>query len=165
MLKVAIGADHAGFQAKKALAEFLRREGFEVQDVGAQNEESSDDYPDFASRVAQLVSGGRCDRGILVCGTGIGMGMAANKFPGVRAAVCHNEYTAQAARSHNNANVLCMGGRVLTPQRMLKLTRIFLQTEAEGGRHKRRVDKIERMEREQMCKPPGRTQRERGQPG
>ena len=150
MTRVAVGCDHAGVAARTAIIKLLRDEGCEVLDVGADNDESVD-YPDFASRVAAAVSRGECDRGILICGTGIGMSMAANKFPGVRAAVCHDEFTTRLSRRHNNANVLCMGARVLDTEEMVKLAGVFMHTDAETGRHQRRVEKITRIEKELGC--------------
>ncbi|MFP4055625.1 MAG: ribose 5-phosphate isomerase B [Candidatus Brocadiia bacterium] len=145
-MKVAIGSDHAGLRAKRQAAKTLEELGHEVVDVGTDSEASTD-YPDYALRVARKVASSECDAGILCCGTGIGMSMAANKVPGIRAAVCHNEYTCEMARRHNDANILCMGGRVLDERRVDELVRLFLRTPFEGGRHLRRVRKVNDLDR------------------
>jgi len=141
-VKISIGSDHAGFQAKERLREMLEAEGHTVYDKGTNSEESTD-YPDYGHAVAKSVSSGECERGILVCGTGIGMCMTANKTPGVRAALVHDEFTTEMSRKHNNANVLCMGTRVLDEETILRLTKIWLSTEFGGDRHALRVEKIE----------------------
>ncbi|MGC8828128.1 MAG: ribose 5-phosphate isomerase B, partial [Anaerolineae bacterium] len=140
-MRIAIGADHGGFWLKERVRAFLEAEGHEVHDFGTHSEDSVD-YPDFAGKVARAVAAGTFDCGILICGTGIGMSIAANKVRGVRAAVCHEAYTARMARAHNNANILCMGGRVLGEGVALDVVRTFLATPFEGGRHARRVGKI-----------------------
>ncbi len=139
---ILIASDHAGFALKQHLASFLASLGHEVKDLGVEAERSVD-YPDFAHRLASAISAGEAERGILICGTGIGMSMAANRHPGVRAALCHDAYTAEMARRHNNANVLCMGGRTTGPAVAEQMTALFLATPFEGGRHQRRVGKIE----------------------
>ncbi|MFW5798848.1 MAG: ribose 5-phosphate isomerase B [Planctomycetota bacterium] len=138
-MKIALGADHAGYDAKQSLLEHLRDAGHEVVDYGTHSHESTD-YPLQAARVARSVSAGKVDRGVLVCGTGIGMSITANRFRGVRAAVVHDTFTAEVARSHNDANVLCLGSRVLGQEKMNRLVDIFLSTDFEGGRHARRVE-------------------------
>ncbi|MHC4608205.1 MAG: ribose 5-phosphate isomerase B [Planctomycetota bacterium] len=145
-MKVAIGADHAGFAVKEELRKLLGDAGHEVIDAGPPGEESVD-YPDFAEAVARSVSRGDCERGILVCGTGIGMSMAANKVPGVRAALCHNTLTAEMSRKHNDANVLCVGARVLPGDEIRAIVAAWLETSFEGGRHARRVGKIDGLDR------------------
>ena len=140
-MKIAIGADHAGFSSKEELKKAIAASGHEVADLGTESE-ASVDYPDFARAVAEAVAGGKADRGVLVCGTGIGMSMTANKVPGIRAAVVTDAYTAEMSRRHNDANVLCMGARVLDPERMKEYLGIFLHTPFDGGRHARRVEKI-----------------------
>jgi ribose 5-phosphate isomerase B len=145
-MKVAIGSDHAGLPAKQTVAEVLQQLGCEVDDLGTQTEASCD-YPDFAAAVANKVAQKKADFGILCCGTGIGMSMAANKVPGVRAAVCHNTFTTEMARRHNDANVLCLGARVLDDPTLRSLVRLFLQTPFEAGRHARRVKKINDLDR------------------
>ena len=145
-MKVAVGSDHAGLPAKRKAIETLRELGCDIVDVGTDSEASSD-YPDYAVDVAQRVARREVDMGILCCGTGIGMSMTANKVRGVRAAVCHNTYTCQMARRHNDANVLCMGGRVVDDATAAELVRIFLRTPFTGGRHVVRVEKINGLDR------------------
>jgi ribose 5-phosphate isomerase B len=147
-MRVAIGSDHAGFPLKDWLREVLRELGVEVQDLGT-HDETSVDYVDFARRVAEAVAGGEADRGIAICGTGVGTSITANKVPGIRAALCHEGYTARMSREHNDANVLCLGGRVVGRELAAEIVRIFLSTNFGGGRHARRVDKIAELERSQ----------------
>lgn len=141
-MRIAIASDHAGFQLKELLRRSLKERGIEVTDFGAFSEERSD-YPDFARKAARAVQGGEADRAVLVCGSGIGMCMAANRFKGVRAAVLRDAYDAEMARKHNDANVACFGGRMSAPDEVLALLDIFLATEFEGGRHKERVKKMD----------------------
>lgn len=142
-MKVAIGADHGGFRAKQALIDHIKSQGFTVQDLGTDSEESCD-YPDIAHDVSRAVAEGKFDVGILICGTGIGMSMAANKIPGIRAALCSDTFSARMARAHNDSNVLCLGARVLGQGLMFDIVDIYLQGRFEtGGRHTRRVEKIE----------------------
>ncbi|MCD6403123.1 MAG: ribose 5-phosphate isomerase B [Candidatus Aenigmarchaeota archaeon] len=145
MEKLAIGSDHAGFRLKEKLKKYLESKGFSVIDVGTDSEESVD-YPDFAFKVAKLVSEGKCKRGILVCGTGLGMSIAANKVKGIRATVCWNEEVARLSRLHNDSNVLCLGGRLLTFEEAKRIVEVWLETEFEGGRHLRRIKKISEFE-------------------
>jgi ribose 5-phosphate isomerase B len=147
-MKIAIGSDHRGFDAKRRVVASLKQLGHEVMDVGTESSESVD-YPDYAFLVAQAVSEGRVDRGILICGTGIGMCIAANKVHGVRAAPCHDSITAEMSRRHNNANVLCLSADLLGDELIERMLRIWLETDFDGGRHARRVDKITRFETEQ----------------
>ncbi len=140
--KVAIGSDHGGFQYKKCIIDFLTSNGIEAIDVGTYDENSCD-YPAIARKVAQKVTSGDVVRGILVCGTGIGMSIAANKVKGIRAALCGDTFSAKATRAHNDSNVLCLGQRVIGEGLALEIVNIWLNTEFEGGRHKRRVDMIE----------------------
>ncbi|RIK09488.1 MAG: ribose 5-phosphate isomerase B [Acidobacteria bacterium] len=142
---VALGADHAGAELKDRLAELLRREGHELIDRGTDSSESVD-YPDFAEAVAADVSAGRADRGLLVCGTGIGMAMAANKIRGVRAANVRSVEEAELSRQHNDANILCLGARFIDPQVAEDVLNAWLKTDFEGGRHVRRVEKIGKLE-------------------
>jgi ribose 5-phosphate isomerase B len=144
-MKIAIGADHAGFALKEKLRLRLAEEGHEVVDFGTNSAESCD-YPDFAEPVAREVAQGRCDRGVLVCGTGIGMAIAANKVEGVRAAPAESEDEVRLTRSHNNANVLTLGARYVDESRAAAFVDLFLETEFAGERHARRVAKIARME-------------------
>ncbi len=143
-MKIAIGTDHAGFEAKEFLKKELEKKGHEVQDMGARGQDSVD-YPDYALSVGQAVSCGAADMGVLICGTGIGMSMAANRIPGIRAAVCHDEFTARASREHNDANVLCLGARILAHAAMARIAEAWLKSSFEGGRHQGRVWKIMEM--------------------
>lgn len=138
---IAIAADHAGYDLKSALIPELRALGYEVLDLGTGGHESVD-YPDFAEALAQAIEGGRAKRGVLICGTGIGVATAANRHRAIRAAACHDGTTARLARQHNDANVLALGGRVLGVEVAKDCLRIFLSTEFEGGRHARRVAKL-----------------------
>ena len=140
-MKIAIGSDHRGFDVKRRIVPSLKQLGHEVQDMGPESGDSVD-YPDFAFQVARAVGSGQVERGILICGTGIGMCIAANKVRGVRAAPCHDSITAEMSRRHNNANVLCLSADLLGDELMNRMVRIWLETEFEGGRHARRVDKI-----------------------
>jgi ribose 5-phosphate isomerase B len=144
-MKLAVAADHAGFALKEKLRLRLAKEGHEVVDFGASSAESCD-YPDFAQPVARDVAQGRSDRGILVCSTGIGMAMAANKVAGVRAAPAQSEDEVRLTREHNDANVLTLGARYLDEERAIDLIHVFLNTEFSGGRHARRVAKIAQLE-------------------
>ncbi len=145
-LSIAIGSDHAGYPLKEQLAESLRAAGYNLQDFGAFSPEPVD-YPDVAREVAEAIAAGRYDRGILVCGTGIGMAIAANKVKGIRAATCADPYSAKMARAHNNANVLGLGGRVLGHGLALDTAIAFLETDFDPkSRHARRVDKINAMD-------------------
>jgi len=146
-MKIAIGADHAGFGLKEQIRESLVRQGMEVDDQGTRSSESVD-YPDFARAVAEEVARQRADLGILVCGTGIGMSMAANKVPGIRAAHVTSDVEAEMSRAHNDANVLCLGARVLDFAAAEPIIAKFLSTRFEAGRHQRRVDKIEQIGRD-----------------
>jgi ribose 5-phosphate isomerase B len=144
-MKIGLGSDHRGFEVKRRIAALLPQLGHEVVDYGPPSGESVD-YPDFALEVAKAVGEKRVDRGILICGTGIGMCIAANKVRGVRAAPCHDSITAEMSRRHNNSNVLCLSADLLGEELIERMVRIWLQTEFEGGRHARRVDKITRFE-------------------
>lgn len=147
-MKIALGADHAGYQLKDQIKQHLAQKGIELRDEGTSSPESVD-YPDFARAVAHDVSQQRADLGILVCGSGIGMAIAANKVDGVRAANVSSEYEAQMSREHNNANVLALGARILQPEEALRIVDTWLATPFAGGRHERRVEKIAAMEREE----------------
>ena len=141
-VELMIGADHAGFDLKKCLLETLSAKGIPWEDVGTYNGESVD-YPDYALRVARAVVSKECDRGILVCGTGLGMSLAANKVRGVRAVVVHDVFSAEMSRRHNDSNVLCLGADVISPGAMAsKIVQVWLDTPFEGERHARRVKKI-----------------------
>ena len=144
-MKVAIGCDHAGLSLKKEITPVLDELGIEWVDYGTKDEISVD-YPDFGERVAMAVSRGEVDRGILICGTGIGMSIVANKFPHIRAALCLNEYAAKMSRLHNDANILVLAGRILDGKQAKDIVRIWFTTDFEGGRHQRRLDKIRSIE-------------------
>lgn len=139
-----IASDHGGLELKQALVEFLNSRGIEVKDLGVHATDSVD-YPDYAALVAAPISSGVAKEGILVCGTGIGMSIAANKYPGVRAALVHDEFTAQMAREHNNANILVLGGRVLAPDLACRIVDVWLNSQFEGGRHQNRLNKIKQL--------------------
>ena len=141
---IAIGCDHGGFELKCAVMNHLLNKKIEFVDCGCEGERC--DYPDIAEAVCKKVTSGECELAILVCGTGIGMSIAANKIKGIRAAVCSDWYSAKYTRLHNNANVLCLGGRVLGAGLALELVDVFLETEFEGGRHSDRIDKITKLE-------------------
>ncbi len=140
-MKIALGCDHGGYEHKEAIKEFLQEKGFTVTDFGI-TEIKSVDYPDIALPVAKSVANGENQMGILVCGTGIGMSLAANKVKGIRAAVCSDHFSAKYTRLHNNSNILCLGGRVIGIGTALELVDLFVTTEFEGGRHQARIDKI-----------------------
>jgi ribose 5-phosphate isomerase B len=147
-MKIAIGSDHRGYETKRRLVHFLQQLGHEVVDMGTDGSDAVD-YPDFAFQVASAVSEHRVERGILICGTSIGMCIAANKVKGVRAAPCHDSITAEMSRRHNDANVLCLSADLLGEELIGRMVRLWLETEFEGGRHARRVEKITRFETEQ----------------
>ncbi len=146
-MKIAIASDHAGLELKTELQRVLAEKGHQAQDFGTHSGDSVD-YPDFASQVARAVQKGDCDLGVLICGTGVGMSIVANKYRGIRAALCHTEFEARAARGHNDANVLCMGQRVTGPGVAASVMEAFLGGKFEGGRHERRVQKIRDAETE-----------------
>ena len=145
-MKIALGADHRGIETARLIAEHLNRQGHETVVFGPTGGESCD-YPEPAYGVAKSVADGRADRGVLICGTGIGVSIAANKVQGVRAAVVHDELTTQLSRSHNDANVVCLSGDLLGQRLMEKIVGLFIATEFEGGRHARRLGKIAAIER------------------
>lgn len=140
-MNISVGSDHGGFELKRLIVRYLQEQGHEVRDAGCHSEESVD-YPDFANTVCELVLNGTCERGILVCGTGIGMSIAANRHRDIRAALCHESYTARMSREHNNANILCLGGRVVGPEIALDIVREWVKTEFAGGRHQHRLAKL-----------------------
>ncbi|MFC1554375.1 ribose 5-phosphate isomerase B [candidate division KSB1 bacterium] len=136
-----IGSDHAGFELKESIVEYLRSEKIEVEDIGTKSPESVD-YPDFGFKVAESVAEGRFERGILVCGSGVGMSIVANKVPGIRAALCMNTDQAKLCRQHNDANILVLAGRMTDPDTAKDMVKLWLNAGFEGGRHSRRLDKI-----------------------
>lgn len=145
-MRIAVGSDHRGFHLKDRIVNFLKTQSYDIEDVGATGTESVD-YPDFAAVVAKKVSDGEIDRGILICGTGIGMAIASNKFPGVRAAPCNDEVTAEISRRHNDLNVLCLSADLLSPRVVERMVDVWLTTNFEAGRHERRLDKIVKIEK------------------
>ena len=144
-MKIAIGCDHGGIVLKPAIVETLEKRCIQVEDMGCYDT-SSVDYPDYALKVAEAVSRGECDKGIVLCGTGIGISIAANKVRGIRAGVVHDEFTAEMISAHNNANVIAIGGRVVSPEMAAKMVGIWLDTPFQGGRHEGRVEKISAIE-------------------
>jgi ribose 5-phosphate isomerase B len=144
-MRIAIGSDHAGFALKEEVKEYLVRAGVEVEDMGT-NSRDSVDYPDYAEKVAIEVRDGKVDRGILMCGTGVGVCIAANKVHGIRAAPAWDPEIARLSRAHNDANVLCLPGRYMDPKLAIEIVNVWLATPFEGGRHQRRVDKISALE-------------------
>lgn len=150
-MRIAVASDHRGVELKRAVIAKLRALGHEVSDKGADGADSVD-YPDFASVVASEVSGDQVERGVLICGTGIGMAIAANKYPGVRAAPCNDEVTAEISRRHNNLNVLCLSADLLSSRVAERMVEVWATTEFEGGRHARRLDKVTEIE-SRCCDP------------
>jgi ribose 5-phosphate isomerase B len=148
---IAIGSDHAGYLLKADIIKFIESKGLKVKDFGTNGPESVD-YPDFGQAVAEAVSSGECEKGIVICGTGIGISIAANKVPGIRAALCTDSYMAKMSRQHNNANILAIGERVIGPGLALEIIETWLDTEFLGGRHGNRVDKITNIEKKYFAK-------------
>ena len=146
-MRIVVGMDHRGFPIRARIIDLLRRSGHEVEDVGTYTGEAVD-YPDIAAQVARKVSHGEADRGILICGTGLGMCITANKFPGVRATPCHDEFSAEVSRRHNDANILCLSADLLGEQLVDRMIEIWLSADFEGGRHARRLAKICNLETE-----------------
>lgn len=149
-MKIAIGCDHAGVLMKNQIIPVVTSLSMELIDVGT-NDEVSVDYPDFGEKVSDMVSRGEVDRGILICGTGIGMSIVANKFPGVRASLCNDAYAAKMSRLHNNANLLILPGRMIDSTTAKEIVSIWFTTSFEGGRHQRRIDKIKAIEERLKC--------------
>jgi ribose 5-phosphate isomerase B len=147
---IAISSDHGGYDLKGEIIKYLKEKGHELKDFGTCDSACSVDYPDYGLAVAQAVANGECERGIIICGTGIGISISANKVPGVRAALCTDTYTARMSREHNNANVLALGARVIGTGLALEIVDTWFKTEFQGGRHKRRVDKISDIERKYL---------------
>lgn len=144
-MKLAIGCDHGGFELKEAVRAYLEERQIPYEDFGAYSTDSVD-YAPIAAKAARYVASGQADYGVLICSTGIGISIAANKVKGIRAALCTNEFCAEMTRRHNNANILCMGGKVVDSATARKLVDIFLNTPFEGGRHQRRIDQIAQIE-------------------
>jgi len=139
--KISISSDHAGFELKESIKKFLIKKKFLILDLGPRDDRSVD-YPDYAKKLAKNIISKKSDTGILVCGSGIGMAMSANRFKKIRAAVCYNVKSTKLSRSHNNANIIAIGSRLINKNLVLKLVMIFLKTKFDGGRHKRRINKI-----------------------
>ena len=157
-MKVALAADHAGFQMKGEVAPWLQEQGYQVLDLGAFSHESADDYPDFAEAVGQAVVSGKAERGILVCGSGVGASVAANKVPGVRACLCHDVYSAHQGVEHDDINVLCLGARVVGIELVKDLALAFLSARFTGEeRHRRRLGKVAAIEGRALQRKPVRT--------
>lgn len=151
-MRIAIGSDHRGYQSKAHIKALLEQWGHEVCDLGVDGQQSVD-YPDFAVLVANLVGSGQADRGILICGSGVGMCIVANKIPGIRAANCHDELTAEMSRRHNDVNVLCLAANMFGEHVLERMIQTWLATPFEGGRHARRVEKIMHLERDWKHEP------------
>lgn len=152
-MKIAIGADHAGYRLKGDIIKVIESLGHEVIDVGCDCADSVD-YPDYSLPVCEMVAGGKADRGVLICGTGIGMSIAANKYPGIRCALVHDTFSAKATREHNDTNVIAMGERVIGPGLAEEIVRIWLTTPFSGGeRHQKRIDKITAIEQKHLLHP------------
>lgn len=145
-MKLAIGSDHRGYQVKRRIEHFLLEQKHEVLDMGTDSEQRVD-YPDIAVKVARLVANGEVERGILICGTGVGMSIAANKIPGIRATPAHDDITAELSRRHNDSNILCLSADLLGERLINHIVTIWLTTEFDGGRHARRIEKIHELER------------------
>jgi len=141
-IKIGLASDHGGFGLKEQLKQYIADKGYEVVDFGTHSEESVD-YPQLGAAVPMAILNGEVDRGIIMCGSGIGISITANRFPGVRAALCWDHYTAKMCRLHNDANILAMGGRLITFERAVEMVDVYLETEFEGGRHQRRIDMID----------------------
>jgi len=149
-MKIAIGSDHAGFKLKEAVKAYLERKKIDYKDFGTKDE-TSVDYPDYGEDVALGVAKKKFDKGILICGTGIGMSIVVNKFPGIRGALVHDMFTAKMSRAHNDANVLVMGSRILKKDQALKIVGVWLKMKFEDGRHSKRIGKIKQIERRFKC--------------
>ncbi len=141
-MKIALASDHRGFDFKKRVADMLIQMGHTVKDFGTTTSTESVDYPDYGLKAARAVGSGECERGILVCGTGIGMSLVANKVKGVRAAVCYNLYTVEMSRRHNDSNILCIGADIVDEELLEQKLKLWLETPFEGGRHARRIEKV-----------------------
>ena len=144
-MKLAMGADHAGYELKEKLNTYFKRTGIDCHDFGTYDTESTD-YPDWAAKVAEAVVEGEFERGILICGTGLGMCLAANKVPGIRATPCYGVFSARLSREHNDSNILVLGGRITGKDLAIQIVEEWLRAEFQGGRHKRRIDKVSQIE-------------------
>ncbi|MCR4431329.1 MAG: ribose 5-phosphate isomerase B [Tepidanaerobacteraceae bacterium] len=149
MMEIAIGSDHAGYELKRQIIEHLIQKGVEVKDFGSYSTERCD-YPVYGYKVAKAVASGECEKGILICGTGVGISLAANKVKGIRAVVCSEPYSAQLSRRHNNTNVLALGARVVGSELARMIVDCWLEAEYEGGRHQKRIDMIAEIENDEF---------------
>ena len=154
MKKIAIASDHGGFDLKKNVISSLQNKGLEIEDFGPSNTDSVD-YPDYGIKIAHAILEQRVERGIVICGTGVGMSIVVNRFPGIRGTLCSDVYTAKMCREHNDSNILIMGGRVIGKDLALEIVEIWLKTEFEGGRHQRRLDKINNINANLKFRSPG----------
>ena len=151
-MRIAIGADHAGFEMKQNISALLRELGYDVLDLGAHKLDPTDDYPDFAEAVGEAVAGGKAERAVLICGSGVGVSVAANKIPGIRAAVCHDAYSAHQGVEHDNMNVLVLGSRIIGSELARELVRTYLAARFSGEeRHCRRLAKVDAIERRNLA--------------
>ena len=148
-MKIALGADHGGFLLKETIKTHLIKNGYEVSDKGTYSDDSVD-YPDFSIKVAESILNGEADRGILMCGTGLGISIAANKIPGIRAALVSECFSAKMSKEHNDANILALGGRVTGPDLALEIVDVWLKAEFQGGRHERRINKVKDIEKKYL---------------
>lgn len=144
-MRIVMASDHGATDLRREVFDYIREQGFDVEDLGT-HEDASVDYPDFATLVVEKIRSGEADRGVLMCGTGLGISMSANRYRGIRAAPCHSEFEARMARQHNDANILALGGRVVGPGLAMSIFDAWMEAEFEGGRHQRRVEKIEAIE-------------------
>lgn len=156
MEKIAIASDHGGFDLKENIIAFLLKKGLEIDNLGAHSTDSVD-YPDYGIKLAQAITDKKFVRGILICGTGVGMSIVVNRFPGIRGSLCSDVYTAKMCREHNDSNILIMGGRVIGVGLAIEILETWLNTEFEGGRHKRRLDKIKEIDANLKTKSSGQT--------
>ncbi|MEE3252825.1 MAG: ribose 5-phosphate isomerase B [Nitrospinota bacterium] len=154
MKKIAIASDHGGFDLKKNVISSLQNKGLEIEDLGPSNTDSVD-YPDYGVKIAHAILEQRVERGIVICGTGVGMSIVVNRFPGIRGTLCSDVYTAKMCREHNDSNILIMGGRVIGKDLALEIVGIWLKTNFEGGRHQRRLDKINKIDANLKFRSPG----------
>jgi len=154
MKKIAIASDHGGFDLKENVISSLQNKGWEIEDLGPSNTDSVD-YPDYGVKLAHAIVEQKVERGILICGTGVGMSIVVNRFPGIRGTLCSDVYTAKMCREHNDSNILIMGGRVIGKDLALEIVDIWLKTEFEGGRHQRRLDKINKIDANLKFRSPG----------
>jgi len=154
MKKIAIASDHGGFDLKKNVISSLQNKGLDIEDLGPSNTDSVD-YPDYGIKIAHAILEQRVERGIVICGTGVGMSIVVNRFPGIRGTLCSDVYTAKMCREHNDSNILIMGGRVIGKDSALEIVEIWLKTNFEGGRHQRRLDKINKIDANLKFRSPG----------